>query len=232
MEGRLALTVAGKEVERHLGLKMNPTDQKKYFPEPLYNIAASGFLPVVTNMQSDKIRFLKWGLIPSWTNSSKNTKGLASIGQLSFKDKPVLQQALTSKRCVVLSTGFYLWKDSPAGKIPYYITLKSKSIFGIAGLWESWEEDGNAIDTGCIITQKTSALLSYFPSEIPLVLKEEKRTAWLESGNNKLLDENNFVPEGEFEYYPVNRKIIKSLDNDPKFIQKITYMVAEQTSMF
>jgi len=232
MEGRLSLTLSHKEVENHLGLQFLPADQKKYFSEPLYNITPSNFLPVVTNEDNNKIRFLKWGLIPSWSNTNKNTKGLSSISLNSFKDKPVLMQALTNKRCIVLSNGFYLWKDSPAGKIPYFVTLKSKNIFGIAGMWESWEEDDNAINSCCIITQKSSGLLSYFPSEIPLVLNEVKMLEWLENNNLDIFNENNFVPEVEFEFYPVNRKIIKSMDNDPKFIQKINYMVAEQTSLF
>ena len=231
MEGRLALTISASEVENRLDLKMNPSDQKKYFTEPLYNIAPSCFLPVITNLQRDKIRFLKWGLIPSWSNSSKNTKGLASISLRSFNDKPVLQKALNSKRCITLATGFYLWKDSPAGKIPYYITLKSKAIFGIAGLWESWEEDENAVNTSCIITQKPVGTLSYFASEVPLVVKWSEQNKWLESETGNLT-ENNFTPESEFEFYPVNRKIIKSLDNDPKFVNMISYLVAEQTKLF
>lgn len=211
---------------------MSPNDQKKYFPEPQYNIAPSSFLPVITNLQQEKIRFLKWGLIPSWTNSSKNTKGLSSISIRSFDDKPLLLKALSSKRCITLATGFYLWKDSPAGKIPYYVTLKSKKVFGIAGLWESWEEDENSVNTSCIITKKATSLLSYFPSEIPLALKKSDQKKWLESENEDLLSDNFFLPEGEFTYHPVNRKIIKSLDNDPKFIQMISYLVAEQTKLF
>jgi putative SOS response-associated peptidase YedK len=232
MEGRLALTISSDELEKNTGFKMNPNDIKKHFSEPQYNWAPSCFVPVLTNLQSDKIRFLRWGLIPSWSNSSKNTKGLASISLKSFKDKPVLQKAIQNKRCITFANGFFLWKDSPAGKIPYFVRLRSKAVFGIAGLWESWEEEENAINTSCIITKKPEGSLAYFPSEIPLVVKWDEQTKWLATEKSDILTENYFVPEAEFEYYPVSRKIIKSLENDPKFIQMISYLVAEQTKLF
>jgi len=232
MELRLTLTIDATKLEENLGMKMSPLDQKKHFSESLYNIAPSCFLPVITNQQQDKIRFLKWGLIPSWSNSNKNTKGLASIAMKSFDDKPLLQKALNDKRCITLATGFYLWKESPAGKIPYYVTLKSKEVFGIAGLWESWEEDENAVNTSCIITKKATGRLSYFPSDFPLVIKKDEQNKWLETGNTNLFLDKFFIPEIDFDYHPVNRKIIKSLDNDSKFIQMISYVVAEQTKLF
>ena len=231
MEGRLAVTTSAKELELYLNLKISPTDKKRHLNEALYNVAPSSFLPVITNEEQNKIRFLKWGLIPSWKNTYKNTKGLSNINLSSFEGKPALQKALNNKHCLVYVTGFYIWKDSPAGKIPYYITLKSKKIFGISGIWESWEDEKIA-DNFCIITKKPEGALSYFQNEIPAAIKEEASRDWLANTTAEVLNEQNFIPEIEFEYYPVNQKIIKSLENNPKFIQKTSYIVGEQTNLF
>jgi putative SOS response-associated peptidase YedK len=174
---------------------------------------------------------MKWGLIPSWKNNSKNAKGLTSISLSSFEGKPVLVNAL-DKHCIVYVSGFYIWKNSAGGKIPYYITSKSRKLFGIAGMWESWETDDKTQDSFCLITKKPNGALSYFSNEIPAILKMEKESEWLASAPSELLNEENFTPEYEFEYYPVNQKIMKSLENNPKFIHRITYVVGEQTNLF
>lgn len=234
MNGRLALTTTKEELETFLGVKANAIEATKYFSEPQYNIAPSGFLGVLTNLQPDKIRFFKWGLIPSWTNGNKNTKGLSTIEIQAFSQKPALQKALKNKRCLIVLNGFYLWKDSPAGKIPYLVTLKSKGIFCVAGLWESWEEEDSSFSTCCLLTKQPSATLSYFSHDMPFVLQPKEQNEWLSKDISDIeaLYRYQSIPEIEFEYYPVNRRIIKSLENDPKFAQKISYIVAEQTSLF
>ena len=232
MEGRLTLTTSVSEFEKLTGLTITAADLKEYFLNPKYNIAPSAFLPVTTNLSPTVLSLSKWGLIPGWTTSSKNAKGLTSISTLAFTDKPVLRQALSGKRCLIWCSGFHLWKDSPAGKIPFYVTLKSGKCFTIAGLWESWDEEST--NTCCVITHNLSASVPFFKSEMPLVLAEGKRTEWLNevSEPTNLLNALSGMAETEFDYFPVSRKIIKSPENDAKFIQKIPYLVAEQTNMF
>ena len=232
MEARLTLNITLSDFEKSSGLTINSPEEKKYLSEPKYNIAPSDFLPVTTNTKTNELSLFKWGLIPGWTTSSKTTKGLTSISVEAFRNKPVLQNALSGKRCLIWCSGFFLWKESAAGKIPFYITLKSGKCFTIAGFWESWEEETS--NTCCLITHDAKTFLPFFKSEMPVVLLEEKRSLWLNGSNNalELLSSTSSLIESNYEYYPVNRKIIKSVENDPKFIQKIPYLVAEQTNMF
>ncbi len=232
MEARLTLNVSLSDFEKLSGLTAMPSEAKKFISEPKYNITPSNFLPVTTNTKSKELSLFKWGLIPGWTTSSKTTKGLTSISVETFRNKPVLQSALSGKRCLIWCSGFFLWKESAAGKIPFYITLKSGKSFTIAGFWESWEDETS--NTCCLITHDAKTFLPFFKSEMPVVLLEEKRSLWLNDSSDalELLSSTSSLIESSYEYYPVNRKIIKSYENDPKFIQKIPYLVAEQTNMF
>ena len=236
MNGRLAILIPQNDLESVLGLKTNPSEVKRYYSELQYNLSPSSLVPLVTNLQQERIRFFKWGLIPSWSNTSKNTKGLISIETKAILDKPVLQAAFQNKRCLTPCNGFYLWKDSNAGKIPYFIKLKTGAHFYIGGVWESWEEEQeNALNTFSIITKKPIGALRYFGQDIPFIIKPTKMEEWLKGeleNITELLAEANTILESDFEYYPVGRKIIKSIENDPKFIQKISYLIAEQTNLF
>jgi putative SOS response-associated peptidase YedK len=235
MNGRIAITLPPSTLGDSFGVKANPSDLKKFYSEPQYNLAPSSFLPLITNEQPDRLKFFKWGLIPSWGNTSKNTKGLASIDSTAIVSKPAYSQAFKAKRCLVPCSGFYLWKESAAGKIPYYVKHKVKPFFLIGGIWESTEDElENGLSTFSLITRKPSGLLSFFNQEIPFVIKDQPDKKWLSTDvvDDSLLALSNVMSEADFEYYPVNRKILKSTENDPRFNQKVSYLVAEQTNLF
>jgi putative SOS response-associated peptidase YedK len=236
MNGRLATIISPGDFEALLGLKVNPMEMKRFYAEPQYNLSPSSFVPIITNLQQERVRFFKWGLIPSWSSSGKNTKGLISFESKAIQEKPVLLTAFRNKRCLVICSGFYLWKDSTAGKIPYFIKHKTQPYFFIGGVWEnSEEEQDSALNSFSLITKKTIGGLGFFNQDIPFLVKESAMKAWMETQGEKVTDlfsESSVIPEREFEYYPVGRKVLKSLDNDPRFIQKVAYVVAEQTNLF
>ncbi len=236
MNGRLATLLPANDFESLLGVKVNPSEMKRYYAEPQYNLSPSSFVPLITNLQQERVRFFKWGLVPSWTNSSKNTKGLISFEIKAVQEKPVLLTAFKNKRCLAICSGFYLWKESSAGKIPYFVKHKTNPYLFVGGVWESWEEEQeNSLNTFSILTKKTIGVMGFFNQDIPFVVKDTSRKPWMEMEGDSVTDlfsESHVIPEREFEYYPVGRKILKSLDNDPKFVQKVPYLVAEQTNLF
>lgn len=236
MNGRLSLILSPKEIEELPGMKSNPMELKKHYHEPQFNYSPSSFVPLVTNLQQERLRFFKWGLIPSWSNTSKNTKGLVSIESKAIQEKPVLQSAFKNKRCMVLCSGYYLWKESNAGKIPYYVKHKTAPYFFMGGVWESWEEEQeNSLNTFSLITKKPIGLMKFLAQDIPFMIKPSAYQKWMDAVEDNVTDllaETFVIPENELEYYPVGRKIIKSLENDPRFVQKVSYLIAEQTNLF
>ncbi len=51
------------------------------------------------------------------------------------------RRLIMSKRCVVVSNGYYEWQTSSDGKkkTPYYISLPDGEVMAMAGLYDSWK---------------------------------------------------------------------------------------------
>jgi putative SOS response-associated peptidase YedK len=102
----------------------------------------------------------------------------------------VLAKSLKKYRCVIPADGFYAWKK--VGKkimIPWRFVLPSKELFSMAGIWEEYEEDGDAFHTFTIITTLAKGLSATVSDRQPLVLSKEDEAIWLknDTGESELL---------------------------------------------
>jgi putative SOS response-associated peptidase YedK len=72
------------------------------------------------------------------------------------RDLPTFRDAYHKRRCIVPVDGFFEWKaiKGPNAKQPYAIAMKDGAPFGIAGVWENWQEptSGEWTRTFAIIT--------------------------------------------------------------------------------
>jgi len=73
--------------------------------------------------------------------------------QNTAREKRSFRTAFKSRRCLIVAAGFCEWqKVAPAKKgskkQPYYIQMGDQSLFGMAGLWETWESgDGSYLES-------------------------------------------------------------------------------------
>ena len=51
-------------------------------------------------------------------------------------------QNLSSRRCLIPADGFYEWLAQGKKKLPRLFTLADGGVFAMAGLFESWDDDG------------------------------------------------------------------------------------------
>ena len=65
-------------------------------------------------------------------------------------------------------------------KQPYYIRLTSNKPFGIGGLWDSWESDGERIETCTILTCDANEAMKHLHPRMPVVIQPERYDAWLD----------------------------------------------------
>ncbi len=85
--------------------------------------------PVICSEAANKIKLLSWGLIPFWV---KDSKFAGEIRMKTFNaraetitEKASYKHAIKTKRCLVLTNGFYEWQTRGKIKQPYYINLKN-----------------------------------------------------------------------------------------------------------
>ncbi|MCF8298572.1 MAG: SOS response-associated peptidase [Saprospiraceae bacterium] len=150
------------------------------FRGPRYNCAPSQELAVISSEAPTKLSYYKWGLIPFWAKDAKIGNKLINARAETITEKPSFRNSLKSKRCLVLSDGFYEWKKVGKEKIPYRITLSDNSPFAMAGIWDIWKNpDGNLIKSFSIITTEANELMQELHHRMPVILNREDEKSWL-----------------------------------------------------
>jgi putative SOS response-associated peptidase YedK len=124
---------------------------------------------------------MRWGLVPSWAKDAKLAPINAKAETLA--SKPMFRSLLKSRRCVIPTDGFYEWQKVPGqkGKVPYRIELKDRSLFGFAGLWDTWKgPDGKEVPTFAIVTTKPNEVVAPIHDRMPVILTPEAEVVWLD----------------------------------------------------
>ncbi len=177
MCGRYTLTSDLAEFAETLGVKY---DARKH--NPRFNICPSSNVPVILNDGSNAITTARWGLIPSWAKDQSIGNRLANARSEGIETKPSFRGSFKRKRCLVLADGFYEWANRPGEKlrIPYYFRLTGKSVFGFAGLWDTWSDPtGSEIITVCLITTSANQIVEPVHDRMPVILEERFYPIWL-----------------------------------------------------
>jgi len=102
----------------------------------------------------------------------------------TLAEKPSFRGSYRHKRCLILADGFYEWKSfgEKKNKTPYFIHMKDRQPFAMAGLWDSWEgPDGSSIKTCTIITTQPNELMEMIHDRMPVILHPRDYSKWLEA---------------------------------------------------
>ena len=156
--------------------------------KPRYNIAPSQNILVVR--QNDKgvrsCAYLRWGLIPSWLKEKDISSQLINARAETVAIKPLFRHAFKQRRCLIAADGFYEWERTSA-KTPHYIHKMDGKPFGIAGLWEQWQNKSNDIIESCtLLTTEANDLLKPIHNRMPVILNPSDFQCWLDPANHDL----------------------------------------------
>jgi putative SOS response-associated peptidase YedK len=184
MCGRFTLrTPLNRLVEQFL-FELQPADL------PLrYNIAPTqpvSAVRVLDPNQSRQFASLRWGLIPAWAKDRSIANQLINARGETVAEKPSFRSAFRRRRCLILADGYYEWqKLSVRGqRQPYHIRMRDDRPFGLAGLWDTWQDqDGAQLETCTIITTSANELTHTIHPRMPVILAAEDCTSWLDPQN-------------------------------------------------
>ena len=139
-----------------------------------------------------------WGLVPSWVKDDAQRKQLwnqtlNARGESIF-EKPAFRASAKSKRCIVYVEGFYEHHHFGKKTYPYFITVKGRQQFALAGLWEKWtdKESNEVVHSFSIVTTEGNDLLKRIHNKpgsgsggqpsgprMPVILTEAEEDLWL-----------------------------------------------------
>lgn len=193
---------------------------------------------------------MEWGFLPSYLRTRedvnkmrhgyKDASGkfhppittLNAVCEDLLKPGKIYKEAALKRRCLVLSTGFYEWRHiyplnkrtgvalKSANKIPYFISVKDKGYFFMAGIWQGWTDlsTGEYVETFAIVTTKANQLMEQIHNSkkrMPTILNEDLAYEWIFGD----LDDNRILgiaatqfPSEEMEAYTIAKDFRSALE--------------------
>ncbi len=146
-----------------------------------YNCAPTQKLAVISNEAPGELSLYRWGFIPFWAKDPAIGNKLINAKSETILEKPAFINSFRSKRCLVLSDGFYEWKKG-ADRTPYRITRKDGSAFAMAGIWDKWiSQESEEIHSFAILTTVSNSLMEKIHNRMPVILDREMEKRWIEN---------------------------------------------------
>jgi len=179
MCGRFAQATALDKLEQMLDIVGQLTTQARY------NIAPSSLVTIVrqnTNGQAEYAA-LKWGLIPHWSKDPGIGNKLINAKSETLQEKPSFRGPFRYRRCLVPVDGFYEWTSEGGKKQPWFIQSEDEQPLLLAGLWDNWETPQQDIESFTIITRAADQQISSIHDRMPVMLKPEHISTWLDRKN-------------------------------------------------
>ncbi|MGY6649493.1 SOS response-associated peptidase [Wenyingzhuangia sp. IMCC45574] len=190
-------TKKAKEVENRFEAEIEDLDN--FLTSEHINAFNFPKTPVITNENVEIIQNISWGLIPNWSNDWNRTYTLNARIE-TLEEKPSFKGILEN-RCIIITNGFYEWKDIGLKKKVKYEIGFNNELFGFAGLWDL--KDG--IKTYTIITTEAKGIMREIHNtklRMPYAFNElNKMRKWLlghEIENNFDFSTINLEPEQTF----------------------------------
>ncbi|MEL6988520.1 MAG: SOS response-associated peptidase, partial [Bacteroidota bacterium] len=187
-------------------------------------VAPTHMCPLITNDDQNHFQYFRWGLIPFWAKDVKVGYKMINARIETIQTKSAFKRSLEKRRCIVPFDGFYEWKKTKDGKVPYRIKLMDDGIFTIAGLWEKWKSDnGEFIFSFTLITQEPNDTLAPIHDRMPAMLLKDQEKLWLDKDmpTEDALAMIKPFPDDLLKAYPVDKRVGKVSENDADLIKEV-----------
>lgn len=189
---------------------------------PSFNIAPSQTVPVIREDETGQriLTFARWGLIPSWVNDTDEMQKPINAKAETAAIKPMFHHAYRSSRILVPADAFYEWAPRD-GKQPFLFKMRDDEPMGMGGLLECWHGYEGDIMTFAILTTHANPLMSDIHDRMPVIIKPEDYTAWLDTKLTDILKIQAMTqpyPERFMDAYPISRNLNNPQHDSPDLI--------------
>ncbi|MBF0504598.1 MAG: SOS response-associated peptidase [Candidatus Omnitrophica bacterium] len=216
MCGRYGFAKPKEQVMKRFNIERVPEDLPL-----LYNIAPQQNAPAILNTFPNEVAMARFGLVPSWSKEEKTSYSMINARAETIMEKQTYKRLIKSKRCLVLSDGFYEWQKKVDKKTPYRIFLKNEEPFAFAGIWDHWGEGENEFYSFSIITTVANKLVAGIHDRMPVILDPEDESVWLQGNTplDRVLAMLRSYPAEKMDAYPISN-LVNSPENNTEEVIK------------
>ena len=205
---RAAFFAEREEFEKQFSIQL----KSKVLTEPNYNISHGDYLPTLIKEESEsglQPKEIRWGTVDGKGNeSAAYNKG--EVWDL-IKNKK-------TKPCILLLSGFYVWKKDRENEHPFFVRMLNSPIMSVAGFVIGDN------DYSCMVLTDSNPLIHPMSDKMPVILNQETLSEWLELKGNPtsfLNDFRNPLLLTDFSVLRVSKKVNDPNNNEAKLIQPI-----------
>jgi len=213
MCGKYILAQAAK-AERALGIRRGRWD----YPQS-YRVLPTEQVPVVIGTDGEReAAMMRWGLIPWWQHGVPLKASTINATVERLDSAPSYRDPWQrSQRCILAMGGFYEPHQNDDGsRVPFFVRLTDREVFGVAGLWESSRrDDGSYVFSCTLITVPANSLLAQVHNakqRMPAILDDSSYDAWLTASPAEARELLIPYPAQRMSAWEVGRRV-----NNPRF---------------
>ena len=184
-----------------------------YIPKLILNGYHESTLSIITDRNPNFITFAIWGMLPEgyqddWHDFQKiwNTLKIHK-DHLMYED--FYKDSFNQRRCLIITTGFFVYHFSKNTVYPYYVYLRNFKPFYLAGIYNILSD---GFITCTLITKKSTGIVKKIQnlnSEMPIPLSKEQYKYWISPDFGglaliKLIDQPNYL---SFNAHPIAKDL-------------------------
>ena len=180
MCGRFTLRTPANLIIEQFGARLQGDLQDQL--KPRYNVAPTELFPILRGPDR-QMQSLRWGLVPSWSKDPKSGARMINARSETVATKPAFRAAMKRRRCLVPTDGYFEWVKVGKQKQPFWIRMRDKRPFLMAGLWETWrpkDSDDAPLETFTILTTSSNSLTQDIHDRMPVILYPNDYDRWLD----------------------------------------------------
>ena len=184
---------------------------------PSYNIAPTQYSPILIQDKGNRlVKIMRWGLIPEWSKNDSFASKMINARIETITTKPSYRNLIYQNRCVVISDGYYEWKQNSGHRGPYFIHRTDGHLLLFAGLWTIWRSPTGHMLTYTIVTTKAQKDILHIHGRMPLVLNKPKMEIWINLDNDYFeIKEELVCFEHELDHHQVSN-LVNSPNNNSR----------------
>lgn len=205
---RAAFFAEKKDFEVQLSIQI----KSDVLPSPNYNITPGEYVPILIKADNDGLvhpEKIRWGSVG---NKSETTT--------TFEKEKVwdLIKNKKSKPCLILLSGFYVWKKDRENEHPFFVRMLNSPIMSIAGFIIGDDE------YCCMVITDSNPLIHPMSEKMPVMLNNQAMMEWLHLKGNPTTFLKTYKDPlllTDFSVMRVSKKVNDPKNNNAKLIQPI-----------